>query len=201
MQKFLVTRNILAAALLCAAGTLSSSAADAQAGNICQYLKKIVPTAKSEFEEWKGTEDTVFADHTTFDAILTPGQGIKCTLFVRRKIGRDENPPLDNCILVENLTHDQALVQYKAATDQLRACYPAVKFSEETGGDLNDRSEYQSFSGKQQGAEIKLTLSDMGALAEAFAGTHTDKPGVGLELGVTDTLPAPKTRGPVPVIK
>ena len=201
MQKILDVRNALAAALLCA-GPLYSGGAEAQADSLCPYLNRVVPTAKAEFEEWKGTLDTSGgpADHTTYNAILTPGQGIKCQLFVRRSIGSEEGPPLYSCNLAEDQTYEQALALYKTAVAQLHACYPAVKFNEKTGGDPKVRSEYQEFTGKQGSASITLKFSDIGALAAAFGGVKDDKPGVFLSLDVEDTLPAAKGHAPLPKV-
>ena len=154
------------------------------------FVKKVIATAPDEFAALKGEEDTLLGKdkHIMFHGTLAPDGDSKCMLHTRRG-DRMENTPLYSCQLGPSLTLQDAKPVYEKAAAELRAGFPNWKFAEKKEGDESKREESWTLTAEQAGFTVELNLYDWGNLADLLSRKPSGKPGVMVELKVTDTAP------------
>jgi len=162
----------------------------------CAFVKKLVAAAPEEFNSFKGEQDTVLPvtpgeKPTIFKGTQSPDSDTVCTLYLRRG-KKDEIPPGYTCQLGPLRTLPDSKPVYENAAAELRACFPNGTFEEHREGEESKREEVWELSLQQPGFEVKLDLSDIGLIAELVSRQPSGKPGVDVELSVTDTAPAPE---------
>ncbi|MBZ5527148.1 MAG: hypothetical protein LAN71_04490 [Acidobacteriia bacterium] len=175
----------------------AGKAAPATDTPLIAFVKKVIAAVPGEFAALKGEEDTLLGkdNHNMFHGTLAPDADSKCTLHTRRG-DKMENPPLYSCQLGPSRNLQDSKPVYEEAAAELRAAFPKWKFKEKKTGDESKREESWTLTAEQAGFTVELNLYDWGNLADLLSGKPSGKPGVMVNLQVTDTLPEkekPKT--------
>jgi hypothetical protein len=162
----------------------------------CAFVQRVAAGAAEEFNSFKGEQDTVLPvkpgeKPTMFKGTLSPHSDTKCTLYLRDG-KEDEIQPHYACMLGPSRTLEDSKPVYENAAAELRACFPNGKISEQRTGDESKREESWELKLQQPGFEVKLGLLDYGLLAGLISREPSGKPGVLVDLVVTDTALAPE---------